>query len=155
MSTQTKLVLCAIATVLLAIMTAYLVGLSTGSAQLEAQRLGYAEQYQDIMAELADTQETLAVTQAANYLITARGHLYRVALELDRRNFGTAEAYLKQASLALQQVNLQAAGVNPTAFDAIMQAVTRSNIIITADSEFQRSQMLRIAEQVEALIPQQ
>ena len=154
MSTQTKLVLGAIAGVLLAIITAYLVGLSTGSAQLEAQRQTYSEQYQDIMAELADAQETLAAAQAANDLVTARGHLYRVVVELDRRNFGTAEAYLKQASMALQQVNLQAGGVNPTAFDAIMQAMTRTSIVVTADSEFQRNQVLRLAEQVEALIPQ-
>lgn len=154
MSTQTRLVLGAMAAALLAIITAYLIGLSTGSAQLETQRQLYTEQYQDIMAELADTQEALAVAQAANYLVAARGHLYRVALELDRRNFGNAEAYLKQASTALQQVNLQAAGVNPAAFDAVTQALTRTSIIITADSEFQRNQVLRIAEQVEALIPQ-
>ena len=55
----------------------------------------------------------------------------------------------------MQKVNFEEAGVTPTAFVAITQAITRTNIIITADSEFQRNQVPRIAEQIEALIPQQ
>ena len=152
MSTQVKVVLGGIAAALIAIVTAYFIGLSTGSAQLETQRAVYEERHQDAMAELVETQQMAAGQAAVAHIASARADVYEAVVELDRRNFGNANNALRQAAQSLQQVDVQAAGINAAAFNEVRQTVERTSLIVVPDIELQRNQLLRTAQQLEGLV---
>ena len=63
---------------------------SQGASELAAQKKQYDGQVSGLQADKQKAEADLAASQNLTHLMQARGSLYRTSLDLDQRNFGTA-----------------------------------------------------------------
>jgi len=100
----------------------------------------------------ADAAElNLRSAQAAASLTNARLLLYRAAMELDRRNFGTAAGFVAGARGALARVSAPDAHVDASSLDAARQKVAALRIDVSQDVSTQRGQVLDAVASLDAL----
>lgn len=127
----------------------YGVGLWQGRAPLAAQKTSYDSQVQTLQTQIATTKTELAAARNAARLMEARAGLYRTALDLEQRNFGTANTRLRESAATLAMVS--DAGLDATRLDALQKQVAATNINVATNLEAQRRQVLEFAAQLEAL----
>ncbi len=149
---KVKKILIAVAAALLLGAILYGIGLSQGRAQLAAQKTGYDGQIQGLQAQVDVGKKELAAAQNRTRLVQARAGLYRTALDLEKRNFGTANTHLKESAATLGQV--QGGDMDRARLGALKENLAKTDINVATDLEEQRKQMLDFARQVEALTPQ-
>lgn len=140
-------------TALALLILAYFFGWWNGRAQAAAIRSDYEQRLQTAQKETEGLRAELASTQTLNRLVLARGWLYRAAVALDRRNFGTANDYVRQAAETLQAIAPVEMSANAAALTRAREAVSSLNIQVAVDLEQQRRQLLDAAAQLEALMP--
>jgi hypothetical protein len=151
---KVKRILIGIAAALVLAAILYGVGLSQGRAQLAAQKTGYDGQIQRLQAQVDVGKKELAAAQNGTRLVQARAGLYRTALDLERRNFGTANTHLQESAAMLGQV--QGGGnLDIARLGALKENLAKTDINVATDLEGQRKQMLDFARQVEDLTPGQ
>ncbi|MDI6817254.1 MAG: hypothetical protein QME41_08720 [Actinomycetota bacterium] len=125
-----------------------------GRAQLAAQKADYESRLQAVEDELAQTQEELAVQMNQALMMRARAALYRAAVDLDRRNFGTANTHLQEAATALQQIDDTSGGLNLARLNTLQAAISETDINVAVNLEEQRSKVLGFADELNALVPE-
>ncbi|MBI4339731.1 MAG: hypothetical protein HY680_07230 [Chloroflexi bacterium] len=145
--TKVKLALAFIAILAVVGAALYFGGLLQGRGVVDAQRRDYEARLEAAQSENLKLMSRLAAEQA-------RGLLYRAAAELDRRNFGTANSYLKEAAKALESLNPGDAGFESSKVSSLRQAVESVNISVTENLEVQRERVLRAAAQLDDLLKQ-
>lgn len=80
-------------------------------------------------------------------IMEARASLYRAAIDLDQRNFGTANGHLQAAVSALGSVtDTTIAGLRE-----LRQNVASTDLTVAADLETQRNQVLQYAQRLDGL----
>ncbi len=149
---KVKMILIGIAVALVLAAILYGVGLSQGRAQLAAQKTGYDGQIQTLQAQVDSDKKELAAAQNSTRLVQARASLYRTALDLEKRNFGTANTHLQESAAMLGQV--QGGDMDMARLGALKENLAKTDINVATDLEGQRKQMLDFARQVEGLTPQ-
>ena len=128
----------------------YWLGLSKGRGELAAQKTSYEGRLNTAQSQTAAAQAQAAALQTQNQLMTARGLLYQAALALDQRNFGIASDDVTKAGQALDAAKPADAGLEGKLVP-IRQAVTATKINVAEDLDTQRSGLLNLASQVDAL----
>ena len=149
---KVKMILIGIAVALVLGAILYGVGLSQGRAQLAAQKTESDGQMQRLQAQEDSGKQELAAAQNRTRLIQAQVSLYRTALDLERRNFGTANTHLQESAATLGEV--QGSDLDMARLGALKENLAKTDINVVTDLEAQRKQMLDFARQVEALTPQ-
>lgn len=103
---------------------------------------------------LQEAERLLSINQNRGYLLKARGELYRAALDLERRNFGTANKNLDQAAGAIRAVSPKAADVDTKQLEALQSDINAIDLNVATDLEAQRTKVLEMATRVEQLTPE-
>jgi len=118
----------------------FLVGRTLGRKPVGAleERATAAEVARDSAATNARLLEALALT-------------YRSALDLDERNFGTANANLQAAVAALEAAG--GAGVDTAALARVKARARGMNVAVATNLEAQRRDVLALADALNALLP--
>lgn len=128
----------------------YWAGLSHGRGELAQQKSNDEAQLKAAQAQTADAQVQAAALQAQNQLMTARGLLYQGAIALDRRNFGIANDDVEKAKQALAAAKPADPGVEAK-LGVVRSAVAGTKITVAQDLNDQRSHLLDLATQLDAL----
>lgn len=97
-------------------------------------------------AESAET--SLALGQDHLHMAEASSMLYRTALDLDARNFGTANDRLDEATALLERV-----GLVGSQLDSLRSAMASTDLSIASDLAGQRAVVLGFAETLQSLMP--
>lgn len=150
-----KRMLTGIVVVLLLIAAAYFVGLSKGKGQAAALKSASDTSVRAAQGETQKNQSELAAVQTRSRLILARSLLYRAAVSLDQRNFGTANDDVKKAAATLAPLQPADVGANAAALEAVRQALAAVNITVADDLETQRRALLDLTAQMDKLIPEE
>jgi hypothetical protein len=124
----------------LVVLFALLVGWLLGRAPVGdlQSRVQTVEQQRDQAAARAEAGEALAL-------------LYRSVLDLDVRNFGTANDRLNRSAALLGAVDARALGVSPEALAELQQALAEKDIRVAEDLDQQRAQVLGYAQELAEL----
>ena len=124
----------------------YFVGLQSGKAQLAAQEAKFGVERNGLQSQVktAETERDAAKDRAA--LMESRGALYRTAIDLDARNFGTANEQLQRAASALARVKGSEA-------QALQSEIAATDLNVAVDLADQRARVLGFAEQLNQQIP--
>ncbi len=132
--------------VLVLVLIAYFVGLMQGRgpiAGLEEEVAVARQAQQELQAQLGREEARTRMTEALALL-------YRATLDLDERNFGTANARLQQAAQTLAQIDPAAAGAE---VQQLRQEISAMNVEVAANLQAQRSRILSFAETLKGKIP--
>ena len=124
----------------------YFVGLQAGKAQLAAQEADFGVERNSLKSQIttAQTERDAAKDRAA--LMETRAALYRTAIDLDARNFGTANQQLQGAATALARVQ------NPEV-QGLQSEIAATDLNVAVDLADQRAKVLGYAEQLNQIIP--
>ena len=128
-------------------------GRAQGTSQLAAQKTQYDKQILGLQSETQKAKADLAASQNLNHIMEARGSLYRTSVDLDQRNFGTANTHLQEAAVFLSNIKTGDGGIPVAQIDALRSSIAQTNINVAADLETQRTRVLDFAAQLDALIP--
>jgi len=124
----------------------YLGGLWHGRSQATAQK-------EQCLQQLKDRDTRLVAAENQVHFFKARTALFQTALDLDQRNFGLANAHLREADDPLKRLNAGSLGINKPLLDALRQEVAITNIQVAIDLEVQRNQILNFEKRLDSLIP--
>jgi len=113
----------------------------------------YASANVSLDQEAQAAQRRLERVGNLNHLLNGRIELYKAAAQLDQRNFGLANAHLRNAAAALSAVDVAAVGIDATAFGALRDALAKTDIAVAVDLESQRNSVLRFSADLDALLP--
>jgi len=127
-------------------------GLNEARTELRRARTDYDARLKSAQTDTEQARSNLASAQALNRLLIARGYLYRAAVQIGRRNFGTAQNDLERATLLIQQADANAAGVDAGAVSRLQESVAGLNLRVTTDVAGQRDQILQAVEQMDGLL---
>jgi len=106
------------------------------------------------LSQQADAaQQRLERVGNLNHLLIGRIELYKAAAQLDQRNFGLANTHLRNAAAALSAVDAAAVGIDAGAFNALREAVTKTDIAVAVDLEAQRASVLKFSSDLDSLLP--
>jgi hypothetical protein len=100
---------------------------------------------------VAQAEAQLASSQDETRLQKALALTYRSALDLDARNFGTANDHLQLAARALDGLDL----TDGTGVDDLRRVMAETNINVAEDLEGQRARVVSYAQELNDLIMQQ
>jgi len=140
-----KLGLMAILVVALGI-ALYLGGLWQGRSQVKAEK-------EQCLQQLKDRDARIVVAENKVHFLKARTALFQTALDLDQRNFGLANAHLREADDPLARLNAAGLGIHKATLDVLRQEIARTNIQVAIDLEAQRNQILNFERRLDSLIP--
>jgi len=124
----------------------YLTGSWRGRSQAAAEKEQCAQQLKDREARLAAAENQV-------FFYKARIALFQTTLELDQRNFGLANAHLREADDPLARMNASRLGIDKATLDALRQEIAGANIHVAIDLEAQRNQILNFERRLDSLIP--
>lgn len=124
----------------------YLGGFLHGRSRVTAQR-------DQCWQQLKDRDARLAAAENQVHFYRVRLALYQTAHDLDQRNFGLANAHLREADDPLAKLNAAALGIDKPALDALRQEIANTNIQVAIDLETQRNQILNFEKRLDSLIP--
>ncbi len=131
----------------------YLAGRWQAGERAAAERVPLEERIVSLQEAREQDREKLAAAQARARLLEARGSLFRAAMELDRRNFGTANQHVDAAGAELASISAPAPGIDVPALRAVEQRIRATDLTVAADLQTQRQQLLDLALRMGALIP--
>ena len=113
------------------------------------------EEVKSVRQELQQTQNQLEAVRNYAYLMQARAALYHSAVDLDQRNFGTANTRLQEASTALGQVKDNSGTLDINKISSLQKNISQTNINVAVNLEKQRRQILKHVNQLNSLIPEE
>ena len=124
----------------------YFVGLQSGRAQLATQAAKFEVERNGLNSKVttAETARDAALDRAA--LMESRAALYRTTIDLDARNFGTANTHLKEAASALGRVK------NPDT-SKLRSAIEATDLNVAVNLGGQRATVLGFADQLNKITP--
>jgi hypothetical protein len=96
---------------------------------------------------ITEMQTELGHARNRASIMEARASLYRAAIDLDQRNFGTANGHLRAAAHALGAVT----DTTITGLRELGQAVAATDLTVAADLEAQRNQVIQYAQRLDGL----
>lgn len=131
----------------------YFWGLHQGRGELAAQKAQYEARIGSMQADLQKQTAELAAAGNRISFLQARAAIYRTAVDLDRRNFGTANEHLQEAASFLGKVSGDGAGLDMDRLAAVRKSVSQMNINVATDLETQRDQVLELGSQLDAMMP--
>lgn len=105
-----------------------------------------------LQSQLAQRDAQLLISQNRSYLMEARAALYHTAIDLDQRNFGTANSRLQEAAGALENVKQDSSTIDMEKITQLRSDITAMNINVAVDLENQRKHVLDLASQLNALM---
>ena len=143
-------VLIAVAVLLIVAFGLYWAGLSHGRGEMAQQKTTDAAQLKAAQTQTAAAQAQAAALQTQNQLMTARGLLYQGAIALDRRNFGIANDDVEKAKQVLVAAKPADPGVEAK-LGVVRSAVAGAKITVAQNLDDQRSHLLDLATQLDAL----
>ena len=85
----------------------------------------------------------------------ARAALYHCAVDLDQRNFGTANTRLQEASTALSKIEDTSGSLDTQKISSLQKNISQANINVAVNLEKQRRQVLNYVTQLNTLIPEE
>ena len=140
------MILIGVAVVLVLGAVLYFVGLQSGRAQLAAQAAKFDVERNGLNSKVttAETARDAALDRAA--MMETRAALYRTAIDLDARNFGTANTHLKEAATALGRVK------SPDT-SQLRGEIEATDLNVAVNLGDQRTQVLGFAEQLNKVMP--
>lgn len=129
-------------------------GYSQGRAALNVQRIDYERRLSDAGAQQEKTRAELGRTLNRSRQLEARALLLGAAIELERRNFGTANTRLREAAIVLQPApgDVTSTGENASV-SALQKEISATNLAVATDVGQQRERVLELAAQLEQLTP--
>lgn len=119
-----------------------------------AQRAPLEQSLRETGAQLARSRRQLAAAEHRMRLLRAQNDVYEAAVELDRRNFGLANAYLRDAARVLATVNPEVAGVNRQEFESLRRTAAGTDVSVATNLASQRRQVLQLAGGLGRLLPE-
>ena len=122
---------------------AYLVGLNQKISELQVAN-----------ARASDLERELSRVGSINLMLYANDRLYRSLIEMDNRNFGTSNAYVRDAESLLRRVNPKEVGLDEAKFLELQRAVEETRVLVAEDVANQRARVLGLIQQLGGLIPQ-
>ncbi len=152
-ASNSKSILIGIAVVVVMIFAAFGVGLWQGRLQLVVQNSRHEQEISKLNNKISLTEVELNAAENRGYLFQARAALYRSAIDLDNRNFGTANAHLKEAAESLSKIKSKNATMKVAGIGNLRDAIAKTNINVAVDLEQQRAQVLSFAKQLTELNP--
>ena len=124
----------------------YFVGLQAGKTQLAAQQAKFGVERNGLQSQLKTANAARDAARNRASLMEARGALYRTAIDLDARNFGTANSHLAEAATALDRVQLPDVS-------ALAGEIKSTDLNVAVDLAGQRGKVLGFAEQLNKVMP--
>ena len=124
----------------------YFVGLQAGKTEVATQKAAFDVERNGLQSQITTANGERDAARERAALMEARGALYRAALDLDARNFGTANNNLKQAAAALQ-------GVQKPAVEPIRGQIAATDLNVAVNLGDQRAKVLALAEQLNRAAP--
>ena len=124
----------------------YFVGLQAGKAQLAAQQAKFGIERNGLQSQVktAETERDDARDRSA--MMEARAALYRSAIDLDARNFGTANEHLQEAATALGRVS-------KSGTEQLRGEISGTDLNVAVNLGDQRQKVLSFAEQLNQMMP--
>ena len=124
----------------------YFVGLMAGKAQLSAQAAKFGVERNGLQSQVTTAQAARDAALNRASLMEARAALYRTTIDLDARNFGTANSHLQEAATALSHVKAP-----DTA--ALQQEIKTTDLNVAVNLGDQRAKVLDFADQLNKITP--
>ena len=124
----------------------YMVGSWQGKKEATAQK-------EHCLQQLKERDSRLVTVENQVNFFKARTALFQTALDLDQRNFGLANAHLREADDPLARLNDASLGISKAVLDALRQEIARTNIQVAIDLEAQRNQILNFERRLDSLLP--
>ena len=143
-----KRVLIGVGVALAAALLLYFLGLSYGRNRVEEVE----QQLQQEREQLEQVRRQVTRLENRNRMLQGLALLYQTALDLDERNFGTANQRLNEAAARLGEVQLAdtASGNLPQ----LQRDIASTNLEVAVDLEGQREQVLDFAGRLRAMLPE-
>ena len=140
--------------IVVGVLAAVIVGVSVwGTMTLSGNRNATVAREQSTK-DVAEARGRLAVVSRNGAIREAQTRLYEAAIELERRNFGTANTRLKDAGKALAALSDTAGTAgNDVQVARLQQAIAGLDLNVATDVSTQRDQVLELAQQAGNLIP--
>lgn len=105
-------------------------------------------------AQLQSAQTQVASLQSVKQLLNADVWAYRAAVALDNRNFGVANDAVAKVVASLNAVDAAAAGLDNGSLAALKTEAAGVKISVATNLEPQRTQLIRLADDITALTDQ-
>ncbi len=131
----------------------FAVGRFAASRELSAVRTELANERSAMATQTAAADARLLAATNRMKLLEARGWLFQAAVDLDRRNFGTANEHVKTAATTLGSIREQTEGLDLTEIRSLETAVEGTNLSLAVNLQMQRQRLLDLAAQMDALMP--
>jgi hypothetical protein len=113
------------------------------------------EEVEAVRSDLARSRGELAAAEDRIRLLWARSLLFETAVDLDRRNFGTANQHLRAASQQLEAVRTGPPGMDAAELRALQLSIAETNLNVATDLEVQRAQVMDFLARLDALLPEE
>jgi uncharacterized protein HemX len=110
-------------------------------------------QVSTLQSQLTQRDAQLLISQNRSYLMQARAALYHTAIDLDQRNFGTANSRLQEAASALGNMKQDSSTIDMEKIAQLRNAIAAMNINVAVNLEDQRKHVLDLASQLDNLQP--
>jgi hypothetical protein len=123
----------------------YLGGLWQGRKQEAAQK-------EQCRQQLKDCDSRLAVAENQVRLLKARTALYQTAIDLDQRNFGLANAHLRETDDPLARLDASSLGINKASLDELRKEIAATDIQVAIDLAVQRAKIIQFGYRLDSLI---
>lgn len=149
-----KTILTVIIIVACMIFAAFGIGFWQGRLQLIVEHARHEQAITKLNATITQAQSDLIIAQNRGELMQARAALYRSAIDLDKRNFGTANLDLKEAAQSLGKINNSSSELKSSEIAQLRDAISKTNINVAVNLEVQRAQVLDFATKLNELIPE-
>lgn len=146
--TRTKYILVGVAVLIAVALVLYFIGLSQGQRRVAEVE----QQLQQVQQQLDQTRAQRARVEGRSRMVEALALLYRTALDLDDRNFGTANERLQAATGALSGV--ASTDVDTEALEQLREEIAATNVNVAVNLKAQRARVVTFAERLKALIPE-
>lgn len=146
--TRTKKMAIFVAIGVIAALALYFLGRSSGSS-----RVADVEQQRNAtLAELSEVEQRAARAENRSHMFQSLARLYRTALDLEERNFGTANRRLQEAASALQSVQ---SAEEQQQIEQLRREIAGTDLNVAVDLEDQRERILGFANDLSDLIPEE
>ncbi len=124
----------------------YFAGLQAGRAQLATQAAKFGVERNGLSSKVTTAQSERDAARDRAAMMETRAALYRAAIDLDARNFGTANTHLKEAAAALGRVT------NP-ATSGLRGEIAATDLNVAVNLGDQRATVLGFAAQLNQMMP--
>jgi hypothetical protein len=120
-----------------------------------SDRAERVEEVEAARSDLARSRGELAAAEDRIRLLRARSLLFETAVDLDRRNFGTANQHLRAASQQLEAVRTGPPSMDVAGLRALQRSIAEANLNVATDLGVQRAQVMDFLARLDALLPEE